>query len=240
MLILQADTLRPVIAEQIQLAALGCHRSAAMEVQCDVVALLVEIDDVEILNRFLEGESQVQLKRNRPQAVIVQRHLFGKQDNLDDFILPCTAYACIDAIKSVCNNLEGKKAVVIGRSALVAKPLAHLLLKEDCTVTITHSKTVGLEKITKDADIIVSAVGKSKFLKKEMLKNNAIIIDVGISRSEDGKVSGDVDAEDIKDMDIFITPVPGGIGPMTVSYLIRNVCKLFIKQKGIEYEKQYF
>ena len=84
MLILQADTLRPVIAEQIQLAALGCHRSAAMEVQCDVVALLVEIDDVEILNRFLEGESQVQLKRNRPQAVIVQRHLFGKQDNLSN------------------------------------------------------------------------------------------------------------------------------------------------------------
>ena len=164
----------------------------------------------------------------------------GKQDNLDDFILPCTAYACVDAIRSVCNNLEGKKAVVIGRSALVAKPLAHLLLKEDCTVTITHSKTVGLEKITKDADIIVSAIGKSKFLKKEMFKNNAIIIDVGISRSEDGKVSGDVDAEDIKDMNVFLTPVPGGIGPMTVSYLIRNVCKLFIKQKGIEYEKQYF
>lgn len=159
----------------------------------------------------------------------------GKGDNLDDFILPCTANACIDVLKSVCQNLEGKNAVVIGRSNLVGKPLAHLLLKEDCTVTIAHSKTNNLKYITRNADIVISAIGKAKFLKKEMFKDGAIVIDVGISRSIDNNVSGDVDLENVKDMDIFLSPVPGGIGPMTISYLMRNVCKLFIKQKNKDF-----
>lgn len=159
----------------------------------------------------------------------------GKDDNLDDFILPCTANACIDVLKIVCQNLEGKNAVVIGRSNLVGKPLAHLLLKEDCTVTIAHSKTNNLKYITRNADIVISAIGKAKFLKKEMFKDGAILIDVGISRSIDNNVSGDVDLENVKDMDIFLSPVPGGIGLMTVSYLMRNVCKLFIKQKNKDF-----
>ncbi len=159
----------------------------------------------------------------------------GKDDNLDDFILPCTANACIDVLKSVCQNLEGKNAVVIGRSNLVGKPLAHLLLKEDCTVTIAHSKTNNLKYITRNADIVISAIGKAKFLKKEMFKDGAIVIDVGISRSIDNNISGDVDLENVKDMDIFLSPVPGGIGLMTVSYLMRNVCKLFIEQKNNDF-----
>lgn len=159
----------------------------------------------------------------------------GKNDNYDDFILPCTANACIDVLKSVCSNLEGKNAVVIGRSNLVGKPLVHLLLKEDCTVTVAHSKTNNLKYITSNADIVVSAVGKAKFLKRDMFKNGAIVIDVGISRSIDDNISGDIDLENVKDIDISLSPVPGGIGPMTVSYLMRNVCKLFIKQKNKDF-----
>lgn len=161
-------------------------------------------------------------------------------DNLDDFILPCTANACIDVLKSVCLDLKGKNAVVIGRSNLVGKPLVHLLLKEDCTVTVTHSKTIDLGHITQNADIVISAVGKAKFLKKDMFKNDAIVIDVGISRSVDNNISGDVDAESLENTDVTLTPVPGGIGPMTVSYLIKNVCKLFVKQQKEDFNEKHF
>lgn len=163
-----------------------------------------------------------------------------RNDNLDDFILPCTANACIDALKSVCQDLGGKNAVVIGRSNLVGKPLIHLLLKEDCTVIATHSKTVDLKHITQNADIVISAVGKAKFLKGDMFKNDAIAIDVGISRSADNSISGDIDAESLKNTDVTLTPVPGGIGPMTVSYLIKNVCKLFAKQQREDFNGEHF
>ena len=121
-------------------------------------------------------------------------------------------------------NLEGKNAVVLGRSNIVGKPMSLCLLNNDATVTICHSKTQNLSEITKNADIIVVALGKPKFLTKDMVKEGAVIIDVGINRTENGIV-GDVDFENVKEVASYITPVPGGVGPMTVAMLMSNVVK---------------
>ncbi len=155
--------------------------------------------------------------------------LFSSKNNENLSILPCTANGCLKLIKSVCNDLEGKRAVVIGRSNIVGKPVAQLLLNENCTVTIVHSKTVNLEEITKQADIIVVAIGKAKFLKKNMIKNDVIVIDVGINRLGDGSICGDADFENIKDKCSFISPVPKGVGPMTVACLMENTYNFFLK-----------
>jgi methylenetetrahydrofolate dehydrogenase (NADP+)/methenyltetrahydrofolate cyclohydrolase len=143
-----------------------------------------------------------------------------------DLILPCTPKGCMILLKSVCSNLSGKKAVVVGRSNIVGKPMAQLLLNENCTVTILHSRTVGIESEIKQADIVVLAIGKSKFLKKEMLKDGAIVIDVGINRMDNGKLCGDADFDDVYDKCSFITPVPKGVGPMTVVCLLQNLLTL--------------
>lgn len=139
--------------------------------------------------------------------------------------VPCTARGCLDLIKSCCPVLTGKNIVVIGRSNIVGRPLAALLLKEDCSVTICHSKTINLQAITKQADIVISAVGNPGFLTEDYFNKNAIVIDVGISRveSEDKcELMGDVDFENVKKNVKYITPVPGGVGPMTVAYLLVN------------------
>ncbi len=155
--------------------------------------------------------------------------LFSSKNNKNLSILPCTANGCLKLIKSVCNDLEGKRAVVIGRSNIVGKPVAQLLLNENCTVTIVHSKTLNLEEITKQADIIVVAIGKAKFLKRNMIKNDVIVIDVGINRLGDGSICGDADFENIKDKCSFISPVPKGVGPMTVACLMENTYNFFLK-----------
>lgn len=158
--------------------------------------------------------------------------LFSSKSNDDrNIILPCTASGCLRLIKSVDNyqNLEGKNVVVIGRSNIVGKPLAQLLLNENCTVTIAHSRTKNLKEIASKADIIVIAIGKPKFLKKDMIKENVLIIDVGINRLDDGTVCGDVDFEDVKDKCLFITPVPKGVGPMTIACLMENTYNLFLR-----------
>ena len=121
-------------------------------------------------------------------------------------------------------ELSGKNVVVIGRSNIVGKPMSMCLLNKDATVTICHSKTRNLSEITKSADIIIAAIGKPQFLKKDMVKNGAVIIDVGINRIDTGIV-GDVDFDNIKDIASYITPVPGGVGPMTVAMLMYNVVK---------------
>jgi methylenetetrahydrofolate dehydrogenase (NADP+)/methenyltetrahydrofolate cyclohydrolase len=148
-----------------------------------------------------------------------------------DLILPCTPKGCMILLKSVCDNLSGKKAVVVGRSNIVGKPMAQLLLNENCTVSILHSKTVNIEDEIKQADVIVLAIGRAKFLKREMVKDDAIVIDVGINRMEDGKLCGDADFDDIYDKCSFITPVPKGVGPMTVVCLLQNLlmlCKKYV------------
>ncbi|MDP4709043.1 MAG: bifunctional 5,10-methylenetetrahydrofolate dehydrogenase/5,10-methenyltetrahydrofolate cyclohydrolase [Rickettsiaceae bacterium] len=139
--------------------------------------------------------------------------------------VPCTARGCLKLIKSCENDLQGKNVVIIGRSNIVGRPLAALLLKEDCSVTICHSKTKNLADITSKADIVISAVGRPKFLTTEYFNSNAIVIDVGINRiisQNKCELVGDVDFQFVKDKVKYITPVPGGVGPMTVAYLLVN------------------
>lgn len=136
--------------------------------------------------------------------------------------LPCTPAGIMELLHSTGIEIAGKKAVVIGRSNIVGKPMAMLLLHADATVEITHSKTVDLEKITKEADILVAAVGRAKFVTADMVKDGAVVIDVGMNRDENGKLCGDVDFDSVAPKCSFITPVPGGVGPMTISMLMQN------------------
>lgn len=136
--------------------------------------------------------------------------------------LPCTPAGVMELIHSTGVDVCGKKAVVIGRSNIVGKPMAMLLLHENATVEITHSRTQNLSEITAGADILVAAIGKAKFVTADMVKKGALVIDVGMNRDENGKLCGDVDFEAVKDKCSYITPVPGGVGPMTISMLMQN------------------
>ncbi len=136
--------------------------------------------------------------------------------------LPCTPAGIIQLLKRSNIEIEGKECVVVGRSNIVGKPMAILLLRENGTVTIAHSRTKDLATVTKRADILVAAVGKPKFIKKEHIKEGAVVIDVGIHRNEDNKLCGDVDFDDVIDVVSAITPVPGGVGPMTIAMLMNN------------------
>ena len=122
-------------------------------------------------------------------------------------------------------DIEGKHAVVIGRSNIVGKPLAQCLLNKNATVTICHSRTKNLGEITKQADILVAAIGKPKFVTADMVKEGAVVIDVGINRNEDGKLVGDVDYQNVESKASYITAIPGGVGPMTIAMLMENVVK---------------
>ena len=141
-------------------------------------------------------------------------------------IVPCTPLGCLLLIKKVEKNLSGKHAVIIGRSNLNGKPMAQLLLKENCTVTIVHSKTKNLQNECLKADILVAAVGAPNLVKKDWVKSDAVVIDVGINKV-DNKIIGDVNFEEIKDKVRAITPVPGGVGPMTIACLLSNTLKCF-------------
>ena len=141
-------------------------------------------------------------------------------------IVPCTPLGCLILIKKVEKNLSGKHAVIIGRSNLNGKPMAQLLLKENCTVTIVHSKTKNLKEECSKADILIAAAGKAKLVKRDWVKNGSIIIDVGINQEGD-KIVGDVSFEEVKDKAKAITPVPGGVGPMTIACLLKNTLECF-------------
>ena len=154
----------------------------------------------------------------------------GKLVNNSKGLVPCTPKGIIDLLDYYNIPIEGANAVVVGRSILVGKPIANLLLNRNATVTICHSKTKDLEKITKNADILVVAIGKKWFINKSMIKKDSVIIDVGINRC-DGKLYGDVNFDDVKDKCKYITPVPGGVGPMTVTELMFNVYEAFCLQK---------
>ena len=148
--------------------------------------------------------------------------------------LPCTPAGVMELIHSTGVDVSGKKAVVIGRSNIVGKPMAMLLLHENATVEITHSKTQSLADVTKQADILVAAIGKAKFVTADMVKQGAVVIDVGMNRDENGKLCGDVDFEGVKDKCSFITPVPGGVGPMTIAMLMKNTLTAAKIQNGVE------
>lgn len=149
---------------------------------------------------------------------------------LNPYAICCTPKGIIKLLKAYNIELEGKNAVVIGRSNIVGKPTATLLTRENATVTLAHSKTKDLKSITKKADIIVSATGIPKLIKIDMVKKGAVVIDVGITKQFDRSLVGDVDFEKVKKVASYITPVPGGVGPMTIACLMENTWELFLEQ----------
>lgn len=149
----------------------------------------------------------------------------GKMMLGQDTFLPCTPFGVMKLLEYSGIEIAGKHAVVVGRSHIVGKPMGQLLLQKDATVTYTHSKTKDLPSITKQADILVAAVGRPKFITKEHVKPGAVVIDVGINRDENNKLVGDVDFEEVEPISSYITPVPGGVGPMTITMLLYNTVK---------------
>ena len=154
----------------------------------------------------------------------------GKLLKGEDSLISCTPYGIIELLKGYGVKFAGKTAVVLGRSNMVGKPVAALLLRENATVTVCHSKTENIASYTKNADILVAAIGKAKFVTADMVKDGAVVVDVGINRI-DGKIYGDVDYESVKDKCSLITPVPGGVGPMTVTMLLQNTFNACIKNR---------
>ncbi len=150
----------------------------------------------------------------------------------EDGIIPCTPKGIVEVLDSKNIQIEGKRVVVIGRSNIVGQPVAKLLLDRNATVTIAHSKTADLASVTKEADILIAAVGKPLFVKENMVKDGAVVIDVGVNRNnETGKLCGDVDFDNVEPKASYITKVPGGIGPMTITCLLENTIECFIKHR---------
>lgn len=181
------------------------------------------LDDKEVINRIDPIKDVDAFHPVNVGAIMIGDYNF----------LPCTPAGVMELIRSTGVDVTGKKAVVIGRSNIVGKPMAMLLLHENATVEITHSKTLDLKSITKEADILVAAIGRAKFVTVDMVKQGAVVIDVGMNRDENGKLCGDVDFENVKDKCSFITPVPGGVGPMTISMLMRNTLTAAKLQNGL-------
>ena len=143
----------------------------------------------------------------------------------EDTFISCTPYGVIKMFEEYNIDLTGKDVVILGRSNIVGKPLIQCCLQKNATVTVCHSKTKNLKEHTKRADVVIAAIGQSKFVTEDMVKEGAVVIDVGINRGEDGKLTGDVDFENVEKKTSYITPVPGGVGPMTIAMLMNNVIK---------------
>ena len=149
----------------------------------------------------------------------------GKLSIGEDCFVSCTPFGVVKMLEEYNIDVQGKNVVIIGRSNIVGKPLIQCMLKKNGTVTVCHSKTQNIKEITKNADILIAALGKAKFVTADMVKDGAVIIDVGINRNDDGKLVGDVDFENVEKKASYITPVPGGVGPMTIAMLMTNVVK---------------
>lgn len=149
----------------------------------------------------------------------------------EDSFVSCTPAGVVRMLEEYDIEMEGKHAVILGRSNIVGKPLIQCMLKKNATVTVCHSRTKQIEKITKQADILIAAIGKAKFVKADMVKDGAVVIDVGINRTEEGKLVGDVDFETVEKKVKAITPVPGGVGPMTIAMLMTNLVKAAKKRR---------
>lgn len=146
-------------------------------------------------------------------------------------VFPCTPYACVEILKENDIEISGKECVIIGRSIIVGKPLATMMTDENATVTLCHSRTKDLAEVTKRADIVIAAIGKPNFVTANMVKPGAIVIDVGINVTADSKLVGDVDFESVEPVASQITPVPGGVGPVTVAIMVRNILSLYDLQR---------
>ncbi len=147
----------------------------------------------------------------------------------EDCLMPCTPAGIITMLKDYDISIEGKSAVIIGRSNIVGKPMAAMLIKESATVTVCHSRTRDIQSVCRQADILVAAIGKAKFVTTDFVKEGAVVIDVGMNRDENGKLCGDVDYATVAEKASYITPVPGGVGPMTIATLMQNTMKAFKK-----------
>jgi methylenetetrahydrofolate dehydrogenase (NADP+)/methenyltetrahydrofolate cyclohydrolase len=199
--------------------------------QEELLTIIDELNHNEMVNGILV---QLPLPKHIDENIVI--HSIVPEKDVDGFhpetvgnmcigskgFLPCTPAGVIQLLKRSNIDIEGKECVVIGRSNIVGKPMAMLLLRENGTVTITHSRTKDLKEITKRADILVAAIGKPKFVTAEYVKEGAVVIDVGIHRNENNKLCGDVDFDDVIGKVSAITPVPGGVGPMTIAMLMNN------------------
>lgn len=197
----------------------------------ELLALVQELNENEKVNGILV---QLPLPAHICEDAVIQA--ISPEKDVDGFhpesvgnmcigrkcFLPCTPAGVIELLKRSGIEIEGKECVVVGRSNIVGKPMALLLLRENGTVTITHSKTKELKEITRRADILVAAIGKPKFITAEYVKEGAVVVDVGIHRNEQNKLCGDVDFENVFEKASAITPVPGGVGPMTIAMLMKN------------------
>ena len=207
------------------------HKLPAETSEADLLALIATLNADEAVDGIL-----VQLPL--PKQIREERVLdaIDPQKDVDGFhpvnagllmsgrpsLVPCTPRGCMRLLAECGASLKGARAVVVGRSNIVGKPMAHLLLAEHATVTIAHSRTRDLPALCREADILIAAVGKARMIQGDWVKPGAIVIDVGINRTDDGKLVGDVDTEAAKERAAWITPVPGGVGPMTIACLLEN------------------
>ena len=210
--------------------------------QEELLSLIDKLNDDESINGIL---CQLPLPKHLDENAVIER--ISSEKDVDCFsnenvgklwtgsytFKPCTPAGVMELLKAYDINVEGKNCVVIGRSNIVGKPMAALLLEKNATVTVCHSRTKKLKEVCSNADLIVAAVGRAGFVTADMVKEGAVVIDVGINRNENGKLCGDVDFENVKEKASFITPVPGGFGPMTIAVLMQNTLSALKKQKGM-------
>lgn len=197
--------------------------------KCDIDGILVQLP----LPKHLDEKAVIAAISPKKDVDAFHASNVGKIMIGDYKFLPCTPAGVMELIKSTGIEISGKNCVVIGRSNIVGKPMAMLLLHANGTVTICHSKTQNLKEICKSADILVAAVGKAKFVTADMVKDGAVVIDVGMNRDENGKLCGDVDFASVEPIASYITPVPGGVGPMTIAMLMRNTLTAAKENSGI-------
>ncbi len=210
--------------------------------------LLSLIDELNVNKKIHGILVQLPLPKHLDKKAVIDRILpekdvdafhpinVGKIMTGDFDFLPCTPAGVMELIERSGIDIAGKHCVVIGRSDIVGKPQAMLMLHKNATVTVCHSKTVDLPAITRQADILVAAVGRAGFVKADMVKPNAVVIDVGINRNNEGKLCGDVAFDEVSQVASFITPVPGGVGPMTIAMLMKNTMTAALRANGFERE----
>ena len=194
--------------------------------QKELIKLIEKLNEDKTVNGIL-------LQSPIPANLDINEVNVGKLVLNQDTFVSCTPYGIMKMFEEYNIDLTGKNVVILGRSNIVGKPLIHCCLNKNATVTTCHSKTQNLAGKAKEADILISAIGKANFVTVDMVKENAVVIDVGINRLENGKITGDVDFENVKEKASYITPVPGGVGPMTIAMLMNNVIKATKRQNGM-------
>lgn len=218
------------------------HRLPQNTSQDEILKLIAQLNADKKVNGILvqmplpkQIDSATVLKTIDPAKDVDGLHIENMGRMMADLpgLVPCTPMGCIVLMKTIQQNLTGLHAVIIGRSHLVGKPVGQLLLRENCTVTTCHSRTPNIAHVAREADILVVAVGKPKLVKADWVKPGAIVIDVGINRTDDGKIVGDVDFDAVSKVAGYITPVPGGVGPMTIACLLGNTVAAACRQNEL-------